>query len=76
MAANFPLGATLTHYHNNMTIETKSSDRAQARRYLKLHNVEFVETLDGFEIEPENLPKAEYVLKSRYIIYVVNTGEL
>ena len=59
-----------------MKIETKSSDRAQARRYLKLHNVEFVETLDGFEIEAENLPKAEYVLKSRYICYVVNPGEL
>ena len=59
-----------------MTIETKSSDRAEARRYLKLSNIEFVETLDGFEIEPDSLPKAEYALKSRYIVYHVNTGEL
>lgn len=59
-----------------MTIETKLSDRAEARRYLKLSNIEFVESLDGFEIEPESLPKAEYVLKWRYIVYHVNTGEL
>lgn len=59
-----------------MTIETKSSDRAEARRYLNIANIEFVETLDGFEIEPDSLPKAEHALKSRYIVYHVNTGEI
>ena len=59
-----------------MTIETKSSDRAEARRYLKLSNIEFVESLDGFEIDPDHLPDVRKVLEDRFIIYHVNTGEL
>lgn len=59
-----------------MTIETKSSDRAEARRYLKLSNIEFVESLDGFEVEEHDLPAAQSVLRERFIVHVVNTGEL
>ena len=59
-----------------MTIETKSSDRAEARRCLKLSDIEFVETLDGFEIEEHDLPAAIAVLCDRFIVHVVNTGEL
>ena len=59
-----------------MTIETKSQDRAEARRYLKLSNIEFVESLDGFEIEEYDLPAAIAVLEDRFIVHVVNTGEL
>lgn len=59
-----------------MTIETKSSDRAEARRYLNIASIEFVETLDGFEIEPDHLPDVRKVLEDRFIVYQVNTGEL
>ena len=59
-----------------MTIETKSSDRAEARRYLKLSNIEFVESLDGIEVEEHDLPAARAVLHDRHIVHVVNTGEL
>lgn len=59
-----------------MTIETRSSDRAEARRYLKLSNIEFVETLDGFEVEEHELAAARAVLHDRCIVHAVNTGEL
>lgn len=59
-----------------MTIETKSSDRAEARRYLKLSSIEFVETIEGFEIEEHDLPAAISVLCDQFIVHVVNTGEL
>ena len=59
-----------------MTIETKSSDRAEARRCLKLSDIEFVETLDGFEVEEHDLPAVISVLCDRFIVHVVNTGEL
>lgn len=61
---------------NQFRIETKSQDRAEARRYLKLSNIEFVETLDGFEIDPDHLPDVRKTLESRFIVYHVNTGEL
>lgn len=59
-----------------MTIEVKFSDRAEARRYLNIANIEFVETIDGFEIEEHDLPAAISVLCDRFIVHVVNTGEL
>jgi hypothetical protein len=59
-----------------MIIETKTSDRAEARRYLKLSNIEFVETPDGFEIDPDHFPEVRKVLEDRSIVFYVNTGEL
>ena len=59
-----------------MIIETKTADRAEARRYLNHANIEFSESLDGFEIDPDHLPDFRKVLEDRSIVFYTNTGEL